>query len=281
VIAKSRLKPWGYSIEVKIPKALFPHWKEHPDLGTIGIELMLSDADYPGVDSPHPSTKGALYLTDKGQHFQAPEKIALGRIDPKPVEISPLRPDDAPLYAEQKLLDEVTTDDAAALAVMSLKESKPEIRKIGMFILAQRPSIEVPVDVLTEVIKAPMKPAQPPDDMELRQYAMMALARRQKLPIEDVFEVYILPDNHPSLRLTLLWCAGVNGDKEVSPRLIALLKDQNLRIRMMSALALGELADPTARPALQQMSESDPHHYAKFQAKQALDRIDPKTAGHE
>jgi len=67
----------------------------------------------------------------------------------------------------------------------------------------------------------------------------------------------------------LLWCAGVNGDKAVTPRLIALLKDQNLRIRMMSAMALGELSDPTARPALEQMSESDPHHYAKFQAKQA------------
>ena len=39
VTAASRLRPWGYSIEIKIPKALFPNWAANPDMDSIGFDI--------------------------------------------------------------------------------------------------------------------------------------------------------------------------------------------------------------------------------------------------
>jgi len=75
--AASRLTPWGYTMEIAIPKASFPYWKEHPELDAIGFDGIVCDADAPGVDIHHPAQKGALFFATYAQHFLKPTHLAL------------------------------------------------------------------------------------------------------------------------------------------------------------------------------------------------------------
>jgi hypothetical protein len=311
---------------VKIPKALLPNWRAHPDMDSIGLDIMTADADAPGVDCLHPAVKGARYLLDVANHFQSPEKLSVAKFEKTPATMpsastttttqasttqssttqvaSVPMPTTAVLSAPstasapmtttasadprvervraakletadaiaQEILDAATGEGAAILADTALASPHLVIRKAGAFVLAQRPALDAPISALASIVQASMATTQP-DDLEIRKYALMALARRYKLAADGLFDAYAKAGNDPTLRLTYIWCAGINGDKTIGPKLIPLLGDPNLRIRMMTALSLGTLKEASAVEALKAMASKDPHQYGQTQAKLALEQI--------
>ena len=294
VTAASRLRPWGYTIELKVPKALFPNWKAHPDMDSIGFDVMLNEADAPGVDCVHPAIKGAFYLLEVAPHFMSPAKLGLARLETQPTALAPAQPPAPPTppdqlieamkaasqpkdaYAvAQHLLDYLPTDQAGKVAEAAMPSDKLPIRKAGLFILAQRPQFPAPIPALEAMVNPTDSAYGTFPNHDLCQYAMVALTRRGKLPAEKVFGFYTR-SNDPQVRLTFVWALGVNGDRKIVPQLIKLLYDGNLRVRMMAAMSLGALGDPAAVAPLQEMAASDPHNYGKSQANLALKQLQSK-----
>lgn len=287
----SRIKPDGYALEVAIPKALFPAWQAHPETNSVGIDVVVNDADAPGLDGPHATVKYAVFLLSAGFHPGSPEKLGTLDFQPAPP-LAPMLPETAkptpsallaalssakadPVLLAQQVLDCIGDDQAAELAAAALAHPSPVVRKAGLYLLAKRPALSAPVASLIAVLARPSKEqgyAQY-DDHDLRTYAMMALALRGKLPVNDSFGFYTRLASAQSLELTYLWCLGVNSDRAAVPHLCHLLYDSNLRVRIKAAMALGCLGDPAAVPALEEMAANDPHHYGRNEAKAALGRI--------
>lgn len=277
VVAAGRFRPWGYTLEVKVPKALFPNWQAHPEMATIGFDACINDADASGVDAIHPAIKGALFLSTAGTHFMSPEKLSTLQFGEKPVKLKSgsrftglsrkVNTNDP-----QAVLDAIDSRQAAKIAAKAIASDVPAARKAGLLLLAKRPELPAPVPALLDIIKEPAVEGVlgTPD---LRTYALIALAQRKQLPAGQVFDMYGNYTADPALRITALWALGINGDKAVTPQLIGLLKDKNLRARMMAAMALGNLHDATALEPLAAMAKDDAHQYARIQAEKSIAQI--------
>ena len=286
----SRLRPWGYTIEVAIPKALFPNWVAHPDMDSVAFDLQVTDADAPGVDWMHPALKGDLLLLSPAPHFQSSEKLGVltleSAVTPQPtVQRMGVRPPSIPvmdaLFKDKKikdtlkaqvLLDCVGMPYVGRFAAMAVASPAPILRKAGVEVFALRSEISAPVPALQAML-APAPGPEPLPDADLRTYALMALAERKQCPLAKYFDLYATASDN-ALRLTVVWCAGVNGDHAMVPKLLALLTNTNLRVRLMAAISLGALGDPAALPALHKMMDSDPHQYGRGQAKNAIEQIE-------
>ncbi|MHC4166086.1 MAG: HEAT repeat domain-containing protein [Planctomycetota bacterium] len=89
----------------------------------------------------------------------------------------------------------------------------------------------------------------------------------------------------PNPNLMLIECLGYIGDKQLTPRLIELLRHNDASIRRFAAYALGRIADIRALPTLERLAESDPHQYengvfgVRKAAAQAIASIRAKQAG--
>lgn len=288
VTMASRLRPWGYVIEVAIPKALFPNWAADPALASVGFDVMLGDADSPGMDGPHGAIKHAGFLLSPGNHFQTSEKLgrlvlAPGRApapaaapatvaDPALRSATDLRAreEKTRLAAVQPCLDAL---GEAALAARSpawtFDRSNPELDKAQLFALAKRRDLPAPVPALRRLCTPP--PDGKPLPAEVLSYALAALAQRKALPATD-WGAFYSGAADPQVRLTWVWCLGVNGDHAAVPDLVNLLTDANLRVRIKAAIALGALGDATALPALAKMAKEDVHSYARGAAETAATR---------
>ena len=80
------------------------------------------------------------------------------------------------------------------------------------------------------------------------------------------------------LSLAYIWRLGENHDAGAGPELAGLLKHGvGARVRMAAALALGDLGDSSAIPALQS-ADKDPDVYVRQQARMAIDQINMANA---
>ena len=292
VVAASRLRPWGYTIELKVPKALFPNWKANPNLDSIGFDVMLGEADAPGVDAVHPAIKGAMFLLEVGSHFMNPAKLGVAKLETQPVQLAAVQPAAAPTADQvaeqvkaatpenaealaQQVLDYLPTDQAGKVADAAFASGQKLVQKAGLFIYAQRPQLPAPADALATGVEPQQSTYGQFSDHDMLQHAMVALARRGKLPADKFFGFYARVDD-PQVRLTFLWALGVNGDRKIVPELCKLLYDGNLRARMMAALSLSQLGDPGAVGPLQEMAGNDPHQYGRNQASLAIKQLQAK-----
>lgn len=291
VTLASRLRPWGYTIEAKIPKALFPNWKTNPDQETIGFDVQVNDADSPGLDGPHTSMKFARFLLSPAAHFASPAALGALKIEPQPVTLTPaaeadtkkLRPeevidqvktatDENAEKTAQLILDNISDDHAAEITAAALTAKPRLVHKAGLLVLAKRPQLAAPIEALQAALEPNARAYGEFGNAELVSYGLVALAERHKLPAKQWFGFYSRVAD-PRIRLTFLWCLGINGDRESIPNLTKLLYDGNLRVRIKAAMALGQLGDPTAISALEEMVKNDPHHYARNEAERAIQQI--------
>lgn len=284
----SRLHPWGYTIEVLIPKALFPNWRQNPALDSVGFDVMAGDADSPGMDGPHGALKYAGFLLSPGNHFMTSEKLGRLTVDKDVAAASgatavpvrdPIIRTSADLQYRQQLLREravqtlladINTAGVGGRLAAAIASEDAHLQKTALFILARRPELPAPTPALLTQFAPTPNAAYPP--AERANYALTALAVRHQLPAADWFAFYAAaPD--PQLRLTWVWCLGKNGDPAVAASLQTLLTDTNLRIRVKAAGALGELGNPSALPALEKMKTDDPHNYARRAAEEAIQKL--------
>ncbi len=284
VVFASRLRPWGYTVELQVPKALFPAWRDDPWMPTVGVDLSANDADAAGVDVVHPAIKGVNFLLSPGNHFLEPSKLGQLAFDDPGVRGKRVAPPKAqsalrltralfkakPSTADalaQAALDTLPTADAAAVAQAAAASPVAAVHTAGLRMQAKRHELGAGMATLLYY-------AKPSPERAACTYALLALAERHSLPL-DLCDAYLAqPD--PGLRLTYLYAVGVNGDKTAVGKLLPVLKDANLRVRMMAALALGLLGDPTALDALRIMSKDDAQQYARLQATQAIARFGGK-----
>lgn len=297
VTMASSLRPWGYTIEIKIPKALFPNWKAHPEQDTVGLDIQINDADSPGLDGPHPSNKFAGFLLSPAAHFMSPRELGVLKVEAKSVDLTPatieearkdnLSPDELiekikaanEQTAEslaQSVLDNIAGERAADIAAVALTSKERALRKAGLVILAKRPLLPAPIEALQTALEPKFGGyGDLGEAVDLVNYGMVALAERGKLPAKHWFGSYSRVTD-PQVRLTFVWCMGANGDREIIPDLSKLLYDGNLRVRIKAAMALGQLRDPAALPALEEMVANDPHHYARGEATNSIALIKEK-----
>ncbi len=292
VTMASRLRPWGYTIEIKIPKALFPNWKAHPEQDTVGLDFQINDADSPGLDGPHTSNKYAGFLLSPAAHFMSPQELGVLKVEAKPIDLTPaaidealgkkgLLPDDLmekikaanEQNAEslaQAVLDNIAGERAADIATVALASKERALHKAGLVILAKRPQLPAPIEALQTTLEPKFSGyGELGEAADLVNYGLVALAERGKLPAKRWFGGYSRVAD-PQVRLTFVWCLGANGDREIIPDLAKLLYDGNLRVRIKAAMALGQLRDPAALPALEEMVANDPHHYARGEATNSI-----------
>jgi hypothetical protein len=111
--AASRLVPGGYVIEVAVPKALFPHWKENANLDAIGFDAIVEEADSPGVDAAHPSIEGVMWMMRQGNHFMTSEGLGEVRLGQEIADAQAVQAEEEVASPEQKLLDALGTPEAA------------------------------------------------------------------------------------------------------------------------------------------------------------------------
>ncbi len=276
VQAVSRLTLHGYDIELRIPTALFPNWKAHPGLASIGFDCQINDVDAPGIDCHHPCVKGARQLLSLGRHFQSPKDMGLLLLDDKTVKLGP--PSKIPNLTTpaDSVMAKIDVKDAAKVVANALKAKEPEMQFAAAKALALRPDLSVPNEPLVKMLSLYLAetkgPVYPPECIA---YVLRAQAERQKLSLPTGTEFFLHTDNRP-LRLTYIYCLGLNGDKAATPILLPLLKDTGLRTRQQAAIALALLKDPAALPALQEMEKNDPDMYAKKQATLAIAAITGK-----
>ncbi|MHC4633214.1 MAG: HEAT repeat domain-containing protein, partial [Planctomycetota bacterium] len=90
----------------------------------------------------------------------------------------------------------------------------------------------------------------------------------------------------PNPNHVLISCLGCIGDKRLSPRLIELLAHNDQLKRRSAAIALGNIGDPKALPALQHIAETDPYQQSddrypvRWSANEAIKKIRQKKVGH-
>ena len=293
----SRLRPWGYTMEIAIPKASFPHWKDHPEMDSVAFEGFIADTDSPGVDGHHPSPKGALFFGKFHWHAMTQKEFGVLKLEKEPVNLrAPTQEPttdtkkatiekiikDAetiaggPVYipgAAQAILDAMGGENAARLAQIPRDHYSSDTAKAALFVSAQRPDLKVSTDRILQVIK--LEAAE--SDMAsvaMAQYGLMALARRQKMPLVEMRDVCV-KNGDPSLLLTYAWCCGINGDKKATPILADLLKNDNIRIRMMAILSMGELGDKAAIEPLKTMLTGPriSHNDVRLQAEDSLRKL--------
>lgn len=291
VAMASRLRPWGYTIEVKIPKALFSNWKAHPDQETVGFDVQLNDCDSPGLDGPHPCMKFARFLLSPAPHFSSPQALGELKFDGKPVVFSPAMEkgegklpadkliesiksatDETAESVAQDILDSIADDRAAEIAGAALAAKPRFVRRAGLIVFAKRPELSAPVELLQTLTEPSLKAYGESGNAELVSYGLVALAERKKLPAKRWFGFYSRVSD-PRIRLTFVWCLGVNGDRESVQDLTKLLYDGNLRVRIKAALALGRIGDSSAISALEEMAKNDPHHYGRTEAERAIGQV--------
>jgi len=292
----SRLRPFGYTIEIRIPKSLLPNWKNNPDMPTIGFDLMTQDADAPGIDAHHPALKGAMFLQQVGQHFKSPEMlrglkfeqwdgaIALMDLPPAPdvdatrIAITTIASREQADRTAQDILDLARDARIGTLLSAALESPWQAVQRAALVILAGRADLPMPTTVVAELLEPRARDAAPQQfsppwllEQSIKQYAMLALARRGELTFTAFDEAMFTDD--PQLRLTAIYCAGINGKQAFTIKLLPMLKDKNMRIRMLTALSLGELKDPAALPALREIEQSDPSGDPRLQAKLSIEKI--------
>jgi len=285
----TRLLPFGYAIEIAIPKASFPYWKEHPELDAIGFDGMITDADAPGIDIHHPAMKGALYFGTAERHVTSPKHLSLLKLEAEPVTLTAAKPTTMPTAKEMldqlaaktrgsavmlvamRVLDMIDDAKAADVASAAIGHESTQVQKAGLQILAQRPKLDAPVEKIVDVVKT-MAVKEDLDSQSAAQYGLVALAVRKKMPVADLKDA-CLKTNDPALVLTYAWCCGINGDKAATPILADLLKNnKNPRVQMMAALAMGLLQDKAAIEPLTQ-AKSDPNGDVQRQVKDSLKKL--------
>ncbi len=294
VAMASRLTPWGYQIEISIPKALFPAWQANPDMASFGFDAQLIDADSPGLDGPH-SAKYGRFLLSPAAHFVNSAALANVTVAPEPVPAAAATSEPAALDIEtllkripaataadstelsQSMLDRIGDDRIGEVVDLAVDSKLDTLRKTALFILAKRPELPVPPEKLLALL-APVKNLTYGETKgaDFVCYDMVALARRGKLPSDDAWFGFYSRQASPQVVLAYCWALGVNGDRKAVPLLSNMLFDSNIRIRVKAALALGALKDPQAIPALTEMTANDPHNYGRKAAQEAINQINGK-----
>lgn len=288
----SALRPWGYSIAVAIPKALFPNWRAHPDMDTIGFDAQISDCDSAGIDCHHGAVKSSRYALVNAQHQVNPSRLATLELQPAPLALSAPLPPVKKLSvrqvrqlaqrataqtansAAQAVLELIEDHNAARVADAALRSTQAPVRKAGLYLLYQRKELRAPIAVLRALLAPGTETPATLTQQEERIYALLALAERKQLPVASLAAFYTQPAMPPAVKLSCLWALGVNGDAAATPTLLMALKSEtSMRVRMAAALALGILADKSALPALQEMQANDPDGDCRQQAKLAIAQL--------
>ena len=268
VVAVSRVTPTGYTIEIKIPKALFPNWKATPDLSEIGFDVMVSDNDWPGLSGHDAGGKEAMFALQPDQHFRTAAKLGTLLLDRSVARwlAVPAPPDgaDLPDYAEaQRLLDHFDGRNIGREIDRAL-HSRDISRKAALFILANRPKLAGDTAQMIDTLTPPDPLPADWSAIDPRVYAMIALTARGKLPAAVVARLYGSSDD-VVLRSTALYCLGKNGDKSIVSELVRLYKASEGSIQTPAkgndheiiACSLAELGDATGADMLQMVVARD------------------------
>ena len=261
----TRLRPFGYTIEIAIPKALLPNWKAHPDLDGVGFDLQLADVDTTVVADHDPSGKAELFLLQPDAHFKTAEKLGLLHLPSVAVTPGEAAPP-APMLTDrqliealrnpalpdgelaQQVLDSIDGKRAARIAAAAVAQAGPLTRKAGCLLLAKRPELPVDPKLLQAILADPNWDKAPlPETVS---YAMVALALRHQMQPAAIYANFANAADIPT-RLTFLWCLGENGDRSIVPALIETYKNTNGNVQRTAALSLAQLGDSTGVPTLQ------------------------------
>jgi hypothetical protein len=260
VQAASRITLRGYVIEVRIPKALFPNWKAHPNLASIGFDCQINDADAPGIDCHHPSVKGARQLLSLGRHFQSPMDMGLLTLETTPMKLLPYRKGPVPMPTKQLIaaLKKLKSDDhgslpehavsrldekdAAQIAEAALQNDNPAARRAGALMLALRPELQAPVERLQFLCQPAFTPVQ---------------ARNEWLPLEhpDIYAYYIRAVGERSAFLPSKKSSAI-GNLDPSPLLrigdlpVLFVNTHDAPLRLTYLYCLGGNGDKAATPVL-------------------------------
>ena len=313
--AASRLTPGGYVMEIAIPKASFPYWKDHPDLDAIGIDGIVCDADAPGAEVYHPAIKGALFLGCYASHFVSPKDLSLLTLEKEPVILaedraattpmpptaeqvlsllaasgpptrtlagpgglpveSPFPPSPGAEALAQAVLDLIDDPRAGDVAAAAVNSRSHLVAKAGMMLLARRSGLPLPESMTQRVLW--LAGRKNPDAVAATAYGMEALAVRGKFPIPTMHAL-AKSANDPTLSITFLYSCGLNGDKAATPLLVGILRDDpNFRMRVLAALALGMLQDPAALDALREAT-TDKTRDVTYQARDAIQKIESHSS---
>lgn len=289
IVLSSKIRPFGYVMEVKIPKAIFPNWKANPKQDAIGFDMTVNDADAPGIDTHHGPMKYVGYLLNPGMHFRSnsdlswliasPERAVRGKTPKSPKKIAEEKLVSAINKATEvnaealaaQMLEYISSPRAGEFASAAIMSKFPVLRNAGLFIYSKRPELPAPTETIILSLNKPL-PEGILFDLAAVNYALVVLAQRKALPVSDDFNNRFGNSFATTVRLTYAWCLGVNGDKKALPWMIKQMADPNMRIRVKLARSFGILGDPAALPVLQEMADKD-HNYAREVAKESIEMI--------
>ena len=252
VRAASRLTPTGYVMEVAIPKAIFPNWKAHPDIDSIGFDMMVGDIDSPGVIGHDPGEKLEMFLLDTHPHFESPANLGLLQFEQTPPRsgAKPATKDEVlPGYAAaQSILDHWDAPGIEKKANEAL--ARPGLaQKAALFLFYRRPELSPDMGAMVAALKKKPGGALGSPLLDGRPYAMLALAERHQLPAAELFDGYA-QNADPDLAQAFLYGLGLNGDKSIVPRLAKLYPTATGYTQDIIAVSLAELGDRTGVPTL-------------------------------
>ena len=288
----TRLRPFGYTIEWAIPKALLPNWQAHPTMSSVGFDLQVSDADAPGLIGHDPADKAILYLMHPDFHFKS--SLTLGELDfdpkmtfpavtmprpPAPVSlqhifdglsgVTQIPPDEL----AQDILDNINDPEIGEIVEVASRSTHPSILRAAGLVYARQRAFSIPADGFPDLVpttagESPIASNKSiasdstnhysdPDDSYYA-YALLALAERHQLKADRIFTDYqVLSD--PALRLTFWWCLGINGDTSMVPKLAIAYAGSTGQDKLVIAWSLAMLGDRTGAPTLEDAARNDPN----------------------
>ena len=115
-------------------------------------------------------------------------------------------------------------------------------------------------------------------DVHVRAAAAEALG---KIGVQDAVEplIEVMEDRGEewSVRARTARSLGKLGDPQSIDALIASLNDMTVPVREMSVIALGEIGDPSARAALENVARLDSDLETRYAAEDALKKLEPDS----
>lgn len=278
VKAASRLTPMGYTIEVAIPKALFPNWKADTNLDAVGFEIQCGDLDTPGPLGHDAGPKTQIFVMQPAQHFMSSAKLGLLKIDEQvtPVHNEPRMYKLTADYAEaQKILDRwsapVNLGGVAPNWSALLDPANPLTRKAVAFVLERNPMMDDPAKLIAILDEKPVEGIEQ-ITQEARPYAMIALAERKQLPAQKTFDLFAKSDDL-ILAQTAIWCLGKNGDKSIAPKLAEIYPGAKDLTKEYIAMSLAELGDATGAATLRDLVVRDGGQWSGERSAELLEQL--------
>ena len=271
----TRLRSWGYTIECIIPKNVLPDWKLNPTLASVGFDVQVTDIDSPGLIGHDAAEKSVLYLVSPSPHFKSPEQ--LGTLKFSDVSLSrhvPVTPPYAPSLATlghdianhptpwlhnemvaDTFMANINDPQIGALADLAVSSRDPAVVRAGAEVYALRKNVQMSKHAAVVLNSLTSPKGVDPEDGPYS-YILYALAERHLLKVDGLYSAYMALTD-PALKLTMIWCLGLNGNKAAIPALVQAYPSATGEVQQRIAWSLAMLGDRTGRPLLLEAATND------------------------